>query len=204
MRTLIKFWLKFRLFWSKWRWRKAVTEYPLAERHIFHGMTPEELYVFILNLTNELHAKFKYTYDDITQLADSMKPPAQCYKEFIENGKLEDDCDGYHALLYHILTENRIECALATAVPTNKIIDGHTFLAFRLNSHICIVDYSFMKSYNTDFENAIQQYYNERHNKRGATVVYAYNVYDKNKKLWAKYGVDWNIDYNFLQVNSVD
>lgn len=57
------------------------------------------------DLAKTLLESYEYTPDGPSQLFDAMRPPAYCYKEY-KQGKLRDDCDGFHSALYHILDRN--------------------------------------------------------------------------------------------------
>lgn len=71
----------------------------------------------VRNEAKKLWAHFQYTYDDVTQLFDAMRSPATCYAEY-KQGILRDDCDGFHAALYHMVHRGGRECFLITYIPT--------------------------------------------------------------------------------------
>lgn len=73
--------------------------------------------------------RFTYTYDKATQLFDAMRSPATCYADYV-NGQLLDDCDGFHAALYHIADHNNLDCYLLTYM-TEDVTKSHTILAIK-------------------------------------------------------------------------
>lgn len=166
--------------WSKIYWdsKGAVYKYPLLDCHKITYSSPDELSQKVKALANEMRITFKYTSDNLWQLYDSMRPPADCYKQVVENGKLYDDCDGFHALMYHILTQNNIDCVLCTAVPLkNTLKTAHTFLTYRENSHWRILDYWTIEtdSYKNPRQATLEHY------KRFGDMVISLDVWDENQ-----------------------
>lgn len=108
--------------WSNFRWRKSI-------RHNI-GITPEDEIgnmVDLSALVKKLYSYFTWTSDGVTELFDSMTPPPQNYQNYL-NGHLYDDCDGFHALVYHCLYNNNIECYLLSTVAVGA---GHCILLFK-------------------------------------------------------------------------
>lgn len=89
----------------------------------------------IKNIQQSLFKNFSYQKDFI----DEIHTPAQCYKDYFYNN-FNDDCDGFHSALYHILSKNNIEQWLVTQIP--KYMYGHTYIIFKFNSKYGIIDYT--------------------------------------------------------------
>lgn len=123
-----------RPLWSKIRWSKSkrINIVPTEKVSSLND---------IQEISNLVFAKFKYKYDDLSQLFDSIKPPSQAYEEY-KNGLLEDDCDGFHSVVYHILVNNNISCYLLTLM-THPLIKSHTVLLFNYQNSWYILDYNY-------------------------------------------------------------
>ena len=136
-------------WWSNTRFKDAIRDNK--------KVNDEDLvstYKQVQTLVAKLYKKFKWTADGPDQLWDAMTPPPQNYQHYLD-GLLKDDCDGFHALVYHCLYNSGIKCSLFTA---NAINSGHCILVFTLNSKWYVVDYSKVyKGYDT-LEEAIDEY----------------------------------------------
>ncbi len=144
--NLIQMWW---CFWSNIRFKNALR---------FDIETKDEDKAFnlkdIRELVSKLYNKFEWTEDGIDQLWDALTPPPQTYKHYLD-GLLKDDCDGFHALVYHCLSSSDIECYLLTA---NTFSSGHCVLIFRLDNKWHVNDYSYVyKGFDT-IEEAIEDY----------------------------------------------
>jgi len=134
---IAKMWVKgLKISWSNFRFRKSLKEY-------------EPLYPEIQNLqdvmkaTKELNKNFHYEYDDITMLFDAMDTPPSCLYH-LETDGLKDDCDGYHAAMYHLLhkrCDSASSIALITIV-TKPFTESHTMCVFEMDSQLYLIDYS--------------------------------------------------------------
>lgn len=90
-------------------------------------------------LAKSLLESYEYTSDGPSQLFDAMRSPACCYREY-KQGKLKDDCDGFHSALYHILDHNAWSCCLITYV-AEPLRLSHTVLAVSFKRGWMILDY---------------------------------------------------------------
>lgn len=132
----------------------------------------------IQKLLRKLYAKFKWTADGPDQLWDCITPPPQTYEHYLE-GLLQDDCDGFHSLVYHCLFNSGYECYLLSAA---SLKDGHCVLLFRFKDRWYVIDYTSIENgYNTA-EEAVQSY-NEIYIKRyDAEPVVMNNIVTYNYK----------------------
>lgn len=108
--------------WSNFHWRKSI-------RHNI-GICDEdnvETLEDIVALVKKLYQHFTWTADGIVELFDSMTPPPQNYQNYLD-GHLYDDCDGFHALVYHCLYNSGFTCYLLSAVAVGS---GHCILLFK-------------------------------------------------------------------------
>lgn len=108
----------------------------------------------IKNIQLSLFKKFSYRKDFI----DEIHTPAQCYKNYVYNN-FNDDCDGFHAVLHHILSKNNIKSWLVTQIPNSMI--GHTYVLFKVNCVYSIIDYKdlvYLTQNKSDLTMKIKQY----------------------------------------------
>lgn len=129
LNRLAQLWLKLRVKWSNLYIKKHNcinnVDVNTAVYSIEHLAT----------ISGKLYNNFVYKADDVTQLFDVMRTPAQCYIE-LHDDILYDDCDGYHAALYHLAHANNIKCYLLTYI-TRDIKNSHTFLvAYKSNNYV--------------------------------------------------------------------
>lgn len=126
-----KFWW---IPWSNFRFRKE-------ERHSIEVWKCHSITTMndILKIAREMYKNFEYTNDGADQLWDAVCPPPYAYIKITASGKLKEDCDGFHSLMYHILSCNNIPCYL-TIVYAKKA--GHCVLFFKYNEEWCILDYT--------------------------------------------------------------
>lgn len=161
--------------WSNFRWRNALKEYTVDEEHLVKNLTE------VRALVKELYKKFKWVADDATDLGDSITPPAQCYKDF-RNGLLEDDCDGFHSLVYHCLQASGIICYLMSVVSDDG---GHCVLVFENKGKWYVNDYNKVYSGHESLKEAVEEYnleFIKRYCKEGSEVVYNGFIEYKNGK----------------------
>ena len=81
-------------------------------------------------IQKKLYNRFTYSYDGIDELFDCMRKPAQCYLDSCKNN-WEDDCDGFHAALYHIYYKNGYDPYLLTMILPEKIFESHTICVIK-------------------------------------------------------------------------
>ena len=94
----------------------------------------------ILGFATKMYNNFEYTYDGISDLFDSMKFPAECYNRLVTS-IFKDDCDGFHAAVYHIAYKNKLETYLLTYV-TKTLIGSHTVCLIKYLDRYWVVDYN--------------------------------------------------------------
>lgn len=133
---LTKIWVvRLKPIWNNFRFRKSIKEYiPLSNELNTIGDLQERV--------GELYKSFTYKYDDISMLFDAIDTPPQCLF-YLENSTLKDDCDGYHAAIYHLVThrvENASNIKLITVV-TKPFTNSHTMCVFDLNDKTFLADY---------------------------------------------------------------
>lgn len=151
--------------WSNFRWRKALKDHSVADEHLVKNLTE------IKELVKVLYRGFKWTADDIKDLGDSITPPAQCYRDFC-NGLLEDDCDGFHSLVYHCLVKSGVRCYLMSVVSDDG---GHCVLVFNYKDKWYVNDYSKVHNGFATLKEAVEDYntiYINSYCKKGSEVVY--------------------------------
>lgn len=126
--VLMDFWLnKVKPGWSRVRWGKHVEDAGLLVPEVKQDTMRDFLY--------EAYASFKWTADGITQLFDAYQPIPfawnQCKEAMESEGakKFKGDCDDYHAMVYHVLTQNGFDCALITLM-TKPLKNSHTMCMF--------------------------------------------------------------------------
>ena len=105
-------------------------------------------------IARRAYENFTWTQDGIDQLGDAIVPPPCAYKQ-ISDGKLLDDCDGFHAAMYHILSAHKIECYLLTATAFGG---GHCLLIFKFNNKWRILDYTKIYDSAETAQEAIERY----------------------------------------------
>ena len=126
-------WLKPK--WNNFRFRKSIREYtPLSgELHAIGDLREK---------VKELYNNFNYKYDDASMLFDAIDTPPQCLF-YLENNTLQDDCDGYHAAIHHLVTHrfaNATNIRLITVV-TKPFKKSHTMCVFDFEGKTYLADY---------------------------------------------------------------
>ena len=167
MTCLLKAFLSLRVKWSNLRNKKNITECPVEEKI----SKP----LFIVNIARQMYTKFTYQYDGPTELFDSMRFPAQCYTDY-KNGLLKDDCDGFHAALYHVAESNSYDSYLLTYIPT-KLSKSHTVLLIKHNNYFYVDDYTTIYKCES-IEKVIERLEN-KHNIK--ILCYNFVKFDKDK-----------------------
>lgn len=190
MNSFIKFFLDIKnYFWVKW------SNFRFRHLERFNKETSEEDIVKnvddIVKLTNRVLGNFKYKNDDITQLFDAIVPPPQTYQEYL-NGLFEDDCDGFHSLVYHCLQMSNIKCYLL--ITTSKPA-SHCTLVFKLNDLWYVVDYNNIFGSCNTLKDTLKEF-----------NTYFESTYTKNKKVVYNALVDYNYSkgkFRLLNYNKV-
>ena len=146
-------WLK--PHWSNFRFRKSIKEYASTSGEL---NSIGEIQEKVINL----YKNFEYKLDDFSMLFDAIDTPPQCLFH-LENNKLLDDCDGFHAAVYHLLSQkakNAVNIYLIT-VKTNPFTQSHTMCVFDLDEITYLVDYQSvieMQDYNQSLDHMKQNY----------------------------------------------
>lgn len=174
----------FNIWWSNFFWRGYRKEY-----HLKYSDTIGEKNVveFIADVAHRMFKKFKYKADGAEELGDTCPPPAEMYAEFCECDTFSDDCDGFHAGLYHVLWKNGIPCYLLSVISAKNNY-GHCVVAYEYDGKTYIQDY--LDSYDgASLSDVVQRFYMGRTG--GKAMLYAQD-FDytrgkyRNKKLDVK------------------
>ena len=91
----------------------------------------------IKKLATKAYRRFKWTEDGPDVLWDAISPPPQAYK-YYSDGLLEEDCDGFHALMHYCLSMNGIKSYLFTVT---AIGSSHCILLFYFQNKWHVNDY---------------------------------------------------------------
>ena len=186
MKKLIKIiavliWRPIRTFWSNFYWRyvrHAATECPLDDADLRHG--DESPTKYICRIDKKVMDAFDYKHDGIEELGDTTPPPAEMYRQ-MKSGHFADDCDGYHACLYHLADKNGIFCRLLSVLSAvNK--RGHCVLLYlNRNGTWHIHDYLNDYEIEGDRDELIYNVYGEKY---GGTIMVFESEYDYDKGKW--------------------
>ena len=134
--TLLKLWFcGIRIIWSNFRFRKSIKEYT-SKRPKLNSIED------IQQELNFLYGNFEFKYDDVTMLLDAMDTPPSCLNN-LENAKLTDDCDGYHAAVYYAL-KTRLTGVTAlnlVSMIAKPFTDSHSMCAFGFEGKMYLIDY---------------------------------------------------------------
>lgn len=125
MANLVKSWVSSaRPAWSNSRFANSLQEYTPQTKQI-------NSVIELKAILPKLYSGFTYTYDDASKGFDAMDTPPQCLAS-LEAGNLHDDCDGYHAAIYHLLTERMptAKNVRLLTVTTKPFWKSHTMCAF--------------------------------------------------------------------------
>lgn len=118
---------------------------------------------FIINSKEDLnriavnaYKKFSYKEDGIKELYDSIIPPPTAYNEAC-NGVLSDDCDGFHSLMYYILSKqpNNLKCYLLSVCAFGS---SHCVMLFNYNNEWYLCDYDKIYSGCKNIKESINRY----------------------------------------------
>ena len=145
---------RLRILWSNFYWRKARKRYGIKYAD---KKDSEDTPHFVNSVANRMYKKFRYKSDGIEELGDSAPPPAEMYAQYCEQDTFADDCDGFHAGLYHALYENGITCFLLSIL-SKKNEYGHCVVCFEYEGRTYIQDY--FSQYDGDtLEDVIRTFY---------------------------------------------
>ena len=162
IRFFCKLWCDYlRLFWSSIRWcrKRKITSNTVVEK-------VDSTITSVRAMCNKVYSKFEWTIDDFSQLFDSLRPCGYLYNWYQESTKenpLKDDCDGYHSIIYHILTANGFNAAIFNVV-TSPISKSHTMTLYKRDNNYYLVDYTSVIKYSGGVKiQDIVDDYNKRH-----------------------------------------
>lgn len=177
---LMHFWW---ITWSNHRWKDVERHNQEIDKELFgYKQLGIKTYLDVDILTNNVYKKFEWTRDGVDQLFDSICPPPYNYVRY-KTGVLKDDCDGYHALMYHILHANGIECYLMSVADW---LWGHCILLFKLDNKWYTMDYTTIHKGFENVEDSIKEY-DEDYAKRCRRKYLDTNgfvEYDYEKGIW--------------------
>ena len=173
------YWLSVTKWWTHWsniRFRKYIRDdVDVNESDLVKTVQD------IRSVSRKVYSRFRYERDGANQLWDAITPPPHNYTLYRE-GVVEDDCDGFHSTLYHILHKSNIECYLLAVA---GIGGGHCVLVFQLNNLWHVVDYTTVyRGYATICE-AVYEYNKKYKEVYDYNKSYIYNAavkYDYKKK----------------------
>ena len=165
MKLIYKIWRPFAIWFSNFHWNYALKTCSLNGTD--YMKVGESRTKYIKRIAENIMNAFRYKHDGFDELGDTIPPPAEAYFLYTQH-ELKDDCDGFHAALYHAAELNNIECKLLEVFSTRNFF-GHCVLLFNDNGwKIC------------DYTNVMDL--NE-----------AYDYYlDKTKGKFVTYEVVWN------------
>lgn len=120
--------------WSNFRYRNE-------ERHSKNLLSQHNVSSLddIQNLARIVYRNFEYTKDGPDLLWDAVCPPPYAYKQLLSGKPFRDDCDGFHSLMYHCLSQNGITCYLMVV---SAVGCGHCVLTFYYNNAWHVLDYT--------------------------------------------------------------
>jgi len=115
---------------------------------------------------NEIESKldaiiknFIYTADGAKELADAIVPPDYALYQ-LQNNKLFDDCDGFHAAAYELIRNAGYKTTLVTSLNDN-VMSNHVMVLFEHNRNLYLVNYNTVKNvFNGVIDNLSPQEFN--------------------------------------------
>ena len=160
MKFLARIWLDYlKPFWSKIRWNK--------QRKVVAEECKETVKTIaeIRAMCSKVYSCFEWTMDDISELFDSYRPTEYLYNTYLgekaKGKKWQDDCDGYHTVIYHILIQNGFDAVLFT-IATKPFTKSHTMCLFKADGKMYLVNYTSVREYESGNIQAIVDDYNKR------------------------------------------
>lgn len=179
MKILCKIWMDWiKPIWSKIRWtgKNKETAAPCEET----AKTIQQ----IKSACSNVYRHFRWTMDDISELFDSFTPVEYLYNKYKEaedsEHKLEDDCDGFHSIIHHILAQNGVESYILS-IATKPIKNSHTMCIFKLDDSYYLVDYTSVKKYGTSVSDIVNEYISRKKYDKAYYWNTQYWDYKKNK-----------------------
>lgn len=189
MKFLCKLWLDYiKPVWSKIRWKKINSILP-TQTNLLKAKSIRG----IQEVCDTLYKHYRWKMDDVSELLDTYRPIGYLYNWYINSLNkdsiiVEDDCDGFHSIVYHILKSNNIQSCLLT-IATRPITNSHTMTLFRYEGDIYLIDYNVLYKYSADKTiQSIVDDYNTR-NKYKPEHYWTTHEYNYDKRLF--YKVEW-------------
>ena len=174
--------------WSNLRWCKAKKVYPLQPVDLISKRDitcSYDVIKFCKEAATRIHSNFTWTEDGIDQLKDAIRPPAQCYSDAI-NSHLDDDCDGFHSALYHIMSQTSL-LELGLKPYLLSITDRYGrgahcfFIARNIDGKIFIQDYRQSTWFDTADQNEVVSKVKQQYNETYEDALITFYTYDINK-----------------------
>lgn len=180
------------IWWCLW----SSVRFAKQER-FFHDVATQDKIkdnLDIIKLAKRVYSKFKYTQDDISQLWDAIVPPPQNYLNY-RGGIIEDDCDGFHSAVYHVLANSHIiqDCYLM-AVTAKEC--GHCVVVYRFDNKWYVLDYKKLYQGFDTLKEAYENYnkdYSKKYNAPSGVYYNGFVKYNYNK------GVFYLVDISKIQ-----
>lgn len=119
--------------WSNFRYRKEERHSTFLREEDTVNSIPS-----IQALARRLYEQFDYTSDGPNELWDAVCPPPYAYAQVTSGSRLRDDCDGFHSLMYHCLSQSGIPCYLLSVSAPGG---GHCVLTFYFQHCWHVLDY---------------------------------------------------------------
>lgn len=115
MKLLLKTWLKYRVSWSNLKNKGDIINIAVDDSD---KLNTKSVYQGLNKIAKNVYSKYTWTQDTFADLFDRMRTPARCYSDY-KQGKLNDDCDGFHACIMQICMDANIDCVLLTYMVPN-------------------------------------------------------------------------------------
>ena len=149
-----KFWLNhFKPWWSRLRWYKHLEDESCAIPKVTRRTMESAL--------KDIYAHYKWKADGFSELTDSYRPIPYIYNMYVQAAEsstiFEDDCDGFHSVVYHMFEHNGYSCALLTMV-TKPFKNSHTVCAFRIKDAYYVVNYQKISGPYTSLQDFVDAY----------------------------------------------
>ena len=145
MKIILKTWLKLRVSWSNLKNKGDIINISVDDSD---KLNTKALYSSLKKAAANVYLKYTWTQDTFTDLFDCMRTPARCYSDY-KQGKLNDDCDGFHACIMHLCNEANIDCVLLTYMVPN-INQCHTIAVAKSKTGVYYkIDYESVNRYDS-------------------------------------------------------
>ena len=106
-----------------------------------------------------LMRNFNYTYDNVKELGDAIVPPDHALHQ-LQNSKLYDDCDGFHAGVYQLMVNAGYKVSLVTSLNDN-VMTNHVMVLFEYDRNLYLINYNkVVNIFNGPIDNVSKKEYN--------------------------------------------